>query len=91
MMPQDDSVYPQPAEDLRAFELDYAVRLRVYLEDGLAWLDAREDGLPLRAAARRLSEAPDADLRMVFADLPEDRRQHLLSALLRLPVPEATS
>jgi hypothetical protein len=88
MMPQDDSVYPEPVDDLRGFERAYSENLRIYLEDGLAWLDAREDGLALRAAARRLSEAPDADLARVFADLPEDRRAHLLTALLRTPVTE---
>jgi hypothetical protein len=89
MMPQDDSVYTERIDELRGFERDYRVRLRMDLEDGLGWLDSREHGLPLRAAARRLAEAPEADLREVFADLTEDRRQHLLSVLLRVPVTEA--
>jgi hypothetical protein len=88
MMPQDDSVYTERIDDLREMERDYSERLRMYFEDGLAWLD-REEGLPLRAAARRLAEAPEADLREVFAGLTEDRRQHLLSVLLRVPVTEA--
>jgi hypothetical protein len=91
MMPQDDSVYATRIDDLRDFEREYRERLRMHLEDCLGTLDAREDSLPLRAAARRLSEAPEAGLREVFADLPEDRRQHLLSVLLRVPVPEVTA
>jgi len=90
-MSQDDSVYGHRIDDLRDFEREYRERLRMHLEDCLGTLDAREDTLPLRAAARRLSEASDGNLAEVFADMPEDRRQHLLSALLRLPVPEATS
>jgi hypothetical protein len=87
-MSQDDSVYGHRIDDLRDFEREYRERLRMHLEDCLGTLDAREDTLPLRAAARRLGEASDADLREVFADLDEDRRQHLLSVLVRIPVPE---
>ena len=82
---------PQRIEDLRAFEREYRQRLRMHLEDCLGTLDAREDGLPLRAAARRLGEASDADLREVLAELPERQRQRLTEALLRIPVPEVTS
>jgi hypothetical protein len=90
-MSRDDSVYgPERADDLQAFEAEYRLLLRIHLEDGLGWLDSREDGLPLRAAARRLSEAPDADLARVLADLPEERRQRILTALLRTPVTEVS-
>ena len=89
MMPQDDSMYQQRIVDLRGFEREYRARMHMYLEDCLATVDAPDgDGPPLRAAARRLSEAPAADLAEVLADLDEDRRQHLLSVLLRVPVPE---
>ena len=41
-----------------------------------------------RVAARRLTEASDADLLEVLAELPEPKRQRLLAALLRLHVAE---
>jgi len=87
-MSQDDSVYGQRIDDLRDFEREYRERLRMHLEDCLGTLDAREDNLPLRVAARRLSEASDADLAEVLAELPEHLRQRILTALLRTPVTE---
>jgi hypothetical protein len=92
MMPQDDSVYADPAtrlEDLKGLEYEYRLRMHLWLEDCMAAVDVADDTVLLRAAAWRLGEASDADLRRVFADLPEDRRQHLLSVLLRVPVTEA--
>jgi hypothetical protein len=78
-------------DELRAFEREYRQRLRMHLEDCLGVLEATEDAKPLRVAARRLGEASDADLLEVLAELPEHRRQRLVSALLRIPVPEVAS
>ena len=78
----------QRITELRGFEVEYRQRLRMHLEDCLATLDRREVNLALRAAARRLAEAPDADLREVLTELPEAKRQRLLAALLRLHVAE---
>jgi hypothetical protein len=91
MMPQDDSVYAQRIDDLRAFEREYRARLRIFLENGLAELDKPGGKTLLAAAVQRIAQAPDADLAEVLADLTEHRRAHLLSVLLRTPVTEVTT
>ena len=75
-------------DELRAFEREYRQRLHLYLEDCMATVAGPDDELPLRAAARRLVTASDADLRVVAGQLPEHSRKRLLDALLRVPVPE---
>lgn len=75
----------QRVEDLRDFEREYRTRMRLYLEDALATVSAPDAAAPLRAAIRRVAEAPDVNLREILAELPEAQRQRLLTALLRVP------
>lgn len=77
-------------DELRAFERDYRHRLTAHLDECLATLKGGDSNLPLRVAARRMAEAPDADLLEVLTELAEEERTRFMKALLRVPLPEVT-
>jgi hypothetical protein len=77
-------------DELRAFEREYRARLRLDLENWLGRLDDPDGRTALRVAVIRVSEAPGSELQAALAEVPERQRQRLLTALLRVPVPEVT-
>jgi hypothetical protein len=78
-------------DDLRAFEREYRARLRLYLEDQLAELDATGTAYQMRTATMRIAGASDGELRRALGELGESQRARLLAALLSVPVPEAAA